>query len=351
MGTTRTELRDRTVKPTKEHAKQQEQPRLRIHGSKLSAISMSTASVMLVFVVGLIAVVVSSNAAVPLEMKKDVQDSEPDLKMNEIQHKIIEAAKARNFDDVLVLAAKAKRNKEFEQVYDEMRAFHGYSTLQVDAFFSSLMMIIVSELGDKTFFIAAVLAMKNPRSTVLAGALGALWVMTVLSAAAGFALPNLIPRMYTHYASVCLFIFFGAKLLKDAKDMQTSGPSEELEEVEAELNKTDKKKNTDLESENGLVAGTLSNGVLWQAFTLTFLAEWGDRSQIATIALAAQKDPIGVTVGGIVGHAACTALAVMGGRMLAARISERTVAISGGLLFLVFAIHGLWQGGSSLNNA
>ncbi|EKX43336.1 hypothetical protein GUITHDRAFT_73189 [Guillardia theta CCMP2712] len=235
-----------------------------------------------------------------------------------------------------------------------MRAFHGYSTLQVDAFFSSLMMIIVSELGDKTFFIAAVLAMKNPRSTVLAGALGALWVMTVLSAAAGFALPNLIPRMYTHYASVCLFIFFGAKLLKDAKDMQTSGPSEELEEVEAELNKTDKKKNTDLESG---ASPSLINGVLWQGsilldpFTLTFLAEWGDRSQIATIALAAQKDPIGVTVGGIVGHAACTALAVMGGRMLAARISERTVAISGGLLFLVFAIHGLWQGGSSLNNA
>jgi putative Ca2+/H+ antiporter (TMEM165/GDT1 family) len=41
--------------------------------------------------------------------------------------------------------------------------------MQMDAFFSSLMMILVSELGDKTFFIAAVMAMKHSRGVVLAG--------------------------------------------------------------------------------------------------------------------------------------------------------------------------------------
>ena len=79
--------------------------------------------------------------------------------------------------------------------------------------------------------------------------------------------------------------------------------------------------------------------VFTQAFTLTFLAEWGDRSQIATIALAASKNVMGVIVGGLLGHAFCTGLAVIGGRMLAARISEKTVAIVGGVLFLAFAIH------------
>ena len=71
--------------------------------------------------------------------------------------------------------------------------------------------------------------MKHPRGIVLAGALGALALMTALSAAAGTALPALLPRLYTHYASVALFVIFGAKLLRDAAGMDSAGPSEELE--------------------------------------------------------------------------------------------------------------------------
>ena len=79
-----------------------------------------------------------------------------------------------------------------------------------------------------------------------------------------------------------------------------------------------------------------------QSFTLTFLAEWGDRSQIATIALSAAKNPYGVTLGGCIGHTLCTGMAVLGGRMLAARISEKTVSIFGGIIFLVFGIHSVF---------
>lgn len=70
----------------------------------------------------------------------------------------------------------------------------------------------------------------------------------------------------------------------------------------------------------------------------------GDRSQIATIALAASKNPFGVVLGGLIGHAFCTGLAVIGGKMLAAKISERTVAIIGGLLFLVFGVTSIFFG-------
>ena len=36
------------------------------------------------------------------------------------------------------------------------------------------------------------------------------------------------------------------------------------------------------------------------------------------------QDPIGVTIGGCIGHSICTGGAVIGGRMLASRISEKT---------------------------
>ncbi|XP_011197443.2 probable basic-leucine zipper transcription factor E isoform X2 [Bactrocera dorsalis] len=81
--------------------------------------------------------------------------------------------------------------------------------------------------------------------------------------------------------------------------------------------------------------------ILMQAFTMTFLAEWGDRSQLTTIILAASKNVYGVITGGIIGHSICTGLAVIGGRMVAAKISVRTVTIIGGIVFVGFAVYAL----------
>ena len=210
------------------------------------------------------------------------------------------------------------------------------------AFVNSMGMIWATEIGDKTFFIAAILAMKHARLVIFLGAVSALAVMTVLSAAMGYALPALMPRTYTHYASALLFFYFGCRMLKDASSMSGSGVSEELGEVEEELGGAGHGKK-DVEDDGAEAPPpaeeTDAVKVLGQAFMLTFLAEWGDRSQIATIALASAKDPYGVTAGGIVGHSMCTGLAVVGGRMLASRISEKHVHVVGGLIFLVFAAY------------
>ena len=79
-----------------------------------------------------------------------------------------------------------------------------------DAFGSSLSMILVSELGDETFIIAAIMAMRHPRAIVFTGAIGALAVMTVLSTALGLIVPNLISQDVVNKAAFVLYTFFGA---------------------------------------------------------------------------------------------------------------------------------------------
>lgn len=263
------------------------------------------------------------------------------------------------------------------------------TTSFIKGFTSSTAMIIATEIGDKTFFIAAVLSMRHSRINVFAGSILALVCMTILSTMMGLILPSILPRQYTHIIGGILFLYFGIKLIYDSRSM-SDRVSDELEEVEEELGCNSKKNDLSFQDDdddddnddyddgynggggdngdrhgNDLEGGTTrdkkdkttsasatkkhkqrsssppTKNVFLQAFLLTFLAEWGDRSQIATIALAAAKDPYGVTVGACFGHSLCTGLAVVGGRMLASRISEKTVSFWGGVIFLCFGVHAL----------
>ena len=202
------------------------------------------------------------------------------------------------------------------------------------AFVTSLIIIILSEIGDKTFFIAAILAMRHSPLVIFLGAWGALVIMTILSTAMGYAAPLLLPKAWTHYAGALLFFYFGQQLLREGL-VADNKVSDELEETEEELAKDDDNgKGGDVEKQlnnfKRSVRSTFLSPMLLKSFTLTFVAEWGDRSQIATIALAASKNPYGVTLGGCIGHGLCTGMAVIGGRLLASNISERNMLLIGG---------------------
>jgi putative Ca2+/H+ antiporter (TMEM165/GDT1 family) len=61
------------------------------------------------------------------------------------------------------------------------------------------------------------------------------------------------------------------------------------------------------------------------------------------IVLAARENVSAVVIAGIIGHGLCTGLAVLGGRMIAQRISVRTVTLIGGVVFLLFAVTALFM--------
>ena len=295
----------------------------------------------------------------------------------------------------------------------------------IHGFVQAFSMIIVSEIGDKTFLIAAILAMRHPRLLVFAGAFGSLVVMSILSAAMGHVLPTLIPKRWTQLAAGVLFLIFGAKLFLEGKDMPSGNEKvlEEMREAEEEINgDAAEHDGTGRVSANGDVipleeieAGGPAEGnghvhvrgdkpkpptppkrifegtrnlcslllgpVFVQAFVLTFLGEWGDRSQIATIMLAAAHvrtrlsscSPLAyrlsltqnvyvVAFGTIIGHTFCTALAVTAGRYISTKVSAKhgthtfrpppsttelkplsLVTLGGAVLFLCFGLIYLYE--------
>jgi putative Ca2+/H+ antiporter (TMEM165/GDT1 family) len=202
------------------------------------------------------------------------------------------------------------------------------------AFTAGLVLITISELGDKTFFIALCLAMRYPRRWVFAGAIAALAAMTILSVLLGCTVA-LLPQQVTFYGSIVIFLGFGLKLLYDAARMPVGVPVTITSEQDA------------LETVSGCPnrRGRSPVRILGQTFALMFLAEWGDRTQFATMNLAIAQDPWGVTTGSVLGHAICAAIAVLGGRLVAGRLSERWLTTVGGCLFLLFAVVTWFEGG------
>lgn len=218
----------------------------------------------------------------------------------------------------------------------------------LEALTAGLLLITASELGDKTFFMAVILATRYPRKPVLIGVVGALATMTILSVGIGHFLMLLpqflvqqlpsslsfLTKITIQQVAALLFFLFGLKLLYESRQM-SAHTDEEVRNEAAEAVEAGERK---FQQRNTFWK------IVIESFVLTFVAEWGDRTQIATITLAAAKNPIGVTIGGILGHTICSLIAVWGGRMIAGRISEKTITIVGGLLFILFAVLTIWFG-------
>lgn len=228
------------------------------------------------------------------------------------------------------------------------------------SFLMAISMIAVSELGDKTFLIAALMAMRHPRLLVFSSAASSLAIMTILSGLVGHSFVTLVSERFTHFIAGILFLVFGYKLTIEGLEMsKDAGVDEELAEVEEEIAISDLNDNMQNVETAGLPEGKLARKAagfkalmakvgdfaslflspLWvQIFAMIFLGEFGDRSQISIVAMASGRYYWHVITGAVVGHMACTGLAVVGGRLLASKISMRTVTLGGAFSFFIFAI-------------
>lgn len=202
------------------------------------------------------------------------------------------------------------------------------------AFGSSLTAITLAELGDKTFFMALILAARHRARDVFIGSFAALAAVTLLSLGLGYGLRELLPGWVVPWLAAALFLGFGGKLLLDAQGMAADEAEQEEREAEATVNRA--------ESDQRF---TTAPAVIWESFSLVFIAELGDRTQFATILLATAPafSFAGLLAGTLAGHALVTALAVGAGRWVGHRISEQLLYRLSGGLFLAFGLFALRQ--------
>jgi putative Ca2+/H+ antiporter (TMEM165/GDT1 family) len=97
------------------------------------------------------------------------------------------------------------------------------------AFGSSLTAITLAELGDKTFFMALILAVRHRPRWVFVGAFSALAAVTLISLGLGYGLKELLPQGVVPWIAAALFLGFGLKLLLDAQGMAANAADDEAQ--------------------------------------------------------------------------------------------------------------------------
>jgi Ca2+/H+ antiporter, TMEM165/GDT1 family len=194
----------------------------------------------------------------------------------------------------------------------------GRKTERVDPYIALMCfpVIFLGELPDKTMFANLVMATRGGPGRVWLGAAGAFVVHVAIAVTVGVALFAMLPKRSVDAVVAVLFLLGatyawreGTKLPHEKPPPRTSRP-----------------------------------GAVLTAFTVIFLAEWGDLTQILTANLAAKyHSPLSVAVGCVLALWAVAAVAVVGGRALLRFIDVSTVRKVTAVVLLGLAGYATWS--------
>lgn len=180
------------------------------------------------------------------------------------------------------------------------------------AFLTSLMFVVLAEMGDKTQLLAMAFATRFKASTVLWGVFVATAANHLLAVEVGTWLTKFIPLSYIQIAAAASFILFGLWTIRGD-----------------ELGDEDKR---------------FSFGPFWTVAIAFFIAEMGDKTQLATVALAAKyQTVIPVWLGTTAGMMIADAFGIGVGIVLGKKIPERVVKWGAASIFIFFGFYGLHE--------
>jgi putative Ca2+/H+ antiporter (TMEM165/GDT1 family) len=174
---------------------------------------------------------------------------------------------------------------------------------------TTFLLVAFAEIGDKSQLVCMTLAARHRGLPVVIGATAAFAVLNLLAVLFGAAIAAWLPEWLVTLAVAALFAGFGISALRYTEDNE----DDEVDEKPG----------------HGVVATT---------FLLIFLAEFGDKTQIAVAGLGSTSEPSAVWAGATVALAVTSILGVLAGRKLLNRLPLKWIHRISGVFFLLLAI-------------
>jgi putative Ca2+/H+ antiporter (TMEM165/GDT1 family) len=166
--------------------------------------------------------------------------------------------------------------------------------------------LALAELGDKTQLCIFLLSSKTHKHMqVLAGAVLAFVLVDGAAILLGSWITYIIPLAYLKYLSGSVFLIYGLLILRD-KD---GGKA-----CKVEGNK---------------------KSYFFSAFSLIFIGEWGDKTQIASCLLSTVYSPAMVFIGVIAALSLVTLMGIYLGKIVSKKLDGKMISKAAGLLFIV----------------
>ncbi len=180
------------------------------------------------------------------------------------------------------------------------------------AFIASLIFVVLAEMGDKTQLLAMAFAAKYRWQTVMWAVFAATAVNHLMAATAGRYLATIVPMEYITIAAAVSFIIFGLWTIR----------GDTLEGEDKRFNFSP----------------------FWTVAIAFFIAEMGDKTQLATVALAVKFNTVvNVWLGTTAGMLIADAIGIVIGMVMGKHIPERAIKWFAALVFIAFGVYGLYE--------
>jgi Ca2+/H+ antiporter, TMEM165/GDT1 family len=174
---------------------------------------------------------------------------------------------------------------------------------------TSFALIAAAEIGDKSQLVCMTLASRHRAMPIMLGAISAFAFLNTLAVVFGVAIANWFPEYIVSLMVAFLFAAFGIHALR-------------VEEGD----------------DDGEVNVKSDRGIFFTTFLLISMAEFGDKTQLAVVALSSTAAPMAVWFGSTFALASTSALGVLAGRTILQKIPLTLLHKISGIIFLLLSV-------------